>query len=117
VIAPNRKIVGEILHNYGRIHQLSIVVGIAYGSDLNLALGIMRDLGAANSRVLADPVPVIQIGAIADSTIQITVKPWVATADYGAAEGELYLALVPELQRRGIALPFPQREIRLLGNT
>ncbi len=114
VIVPNRKIVGEILHNYGRIRQCSIVVGIAYESDLGLALALMRDLVSANARVLADPVPVIQIGALSESTIQVTIKPWVSISDYGAAEGELYLALVPELRRRGIVLPYPQREVRLL---
>jgi small conductance mechanosensitive channel len=116
VIVPNRKIVGEILHNYGRIRQCSITVGIAYESDLSLALGILRDLVHANARVLADPAPVIQIGALADSAIKITIRPWVATSDYGIAEGELYLALVPELRRRGIALPFPQHEVRMLGS-
>ena len=115
VIVPNRKIVGEILHNYGHIRQCSIVVGIAYESDLGLALGIMRDLVHANVKVLADPEPVVQIGALADSAIQITIKPWVGISDYGATEGELYLALVPELRRRGIVLPFPQHEVRLLG--
>jgi small conductance mechanosensitive channel len=117
VIVPNRKIVGEILHNYGRIRQCTINVNIAYESDLSLALGIMRDLVHANAKVLADPAPLIQIGALADSAIQITIKPWVGTNDYGAAEGELYLALVPELRRRGIVLPFPQQEVRLIGNT
>jgi small conductance mechanosensitive channel len=116
VIVPNRKIVGEILHNYGRVRQCSIIVNIAYESDLSLALGIMRDLVHANARVLADPAPVIQIGALADSAIQITIKPWVGINDYGAAEGELYLSLVPELRRRGIVLPFPQHEVHMLGN-
>jgi small conductance mechanosensitive channel len=59
---------------------------------------------------------VIQIGALADSAIQIAIKPWVGTSDFGVAEGELYLALVPELRRRGIVLPFPQQEVRLIGN-
>ena len=76
----------------------------------------MRDLVHANARVLADPAPVIQIGALADSAIQITIKPWVGINDYGAAEGELYLSLVPELRRRGIVLPFPQHEVHMLGN-
>jgi small conductance mechanosensitive channel len=116
VIVPNRKVVGEILHNYGRIRQCSILVGIAYESDLPLALGIIRDVVQANAKVLADPAPVIQIGALADSAIQITIKPWVGINDYGATEGELLLSLVPELRRRGIVLPFPQHEVRLLGS-
>lgn len=106
VIVPNRKVVGEILHNYGRIRMCKVGVGVAYESDLALTLGIIRDLVRANGKVLADPAP----------SVQITVNPWVAVSDYGVAEGELYLSLVEELRRRNISMPYPQREVRLLGN-
>ena len=52
---PNRKVVGEILHNYGRIRQTQVTVGVAYGTDLKLALSTVSDLVRSNSRVLADP--------------------------------------------------------------
>jgi small conductance mechanosensitive channel len=115
IIVPNRKVVGEILHNYGRIRQSEIRVGIAYESDLPLALGTIRDLVHANSRVLADPAPVIQVVMLADSAVQIAIKPWVAVADYGAIVGELNLSLVDELRQRGFGIPYPQREVRLIG--
>src|SRR6202142_3205199 len=54
VIVPNHKVIGEILHNYGRIRQCSISGGVAYESDLALTLGIIRDLVRANAKVLAD---------------------------------------------------------------
>jgi small conductance mechanosensitive channel len=89
-------------------------VGIAYESDLSAALGIIGEVVQANARVLKDPKPVIQVGNLADSAILIAVKPWVAVVDYGPAAGELNRSLVEELRKRGIAIPFPQREIRLL---
>lgn len=117
IIVPNRKVVGEILHNYGRIRQTEVLVGIAYESDLSAALGAIRDLVRANPRVLADPAPGIQIVKLADSAVQIAINPWVAMADYGVVEGELNFSLVEELRRRGIRIPFPQREVRLIdGN-
>ena len=115
IIVPNRKVVGEILHNYGRIRQSEIQVGVAYESDLALALGTIRELVHANSRVLAEPAPVIQVVMLADSAVQIAIKPWVAVADYGAVVGELNLSLVEELRQRGIGIPYPQREVRLIG--
>jgi len=115
IIVPNRKVVGEILHNYGRIRQSEIRVGIAYESNLPLALGIIRDLVLANPRVLADPTPVIQVIMLADSAVQIAIKPWVAVADYGSVAGELNLSLVEQLRQRGIGIPYPQREVRLIG--
>jgi small conductance mechanosensitive channel len=90
-------------------------VGIAYESNLPLALGIIRDLVLANPRVLADPTPVIQVIMLADSAVQIAIKPWVAVADYGAVAGELNLSLVEQLRQRGIGIPYPQREVRLIG--
>ncbi len=115
VIVPNRKVVGEILHNYGRIRQSEIRVGIAYESDLSAALGAIGALVVANPRVLEDPEPVIQVAALADSAVQISIKPWVAVADYGAIAGELNVSLVGELRRRGIGIAYPQREVRLIG--
>jgi len=114
IVVPNRKVVGEILQNFGRIRQCEIQVGIAYESDLSAALGIIRDLVQANERVLEDPKPVIQVVNLADSAIVIAVKPWVAVTDFGPVAGEINLSLVEELRRREIGIPYPQREVRLL---
>jgi small-conductance mechanosensitive channel len=108
-------VVGEILHNYGRIRQAEVKVGVAYESDLPLALGAIGDLVRANPRVLADPAPVIQVVSLADSAVQIAVRPWVAVADYGMVAGELNVSLLAELRRRGVGIPYPQREVRLIG--
>jgi small conductance mechanosensitive channel len=115
VIVPNRKIVGEILHNYGRIRQTEISVPVAYEADLALALSSIRDVVEANPRVLKDPQPVIQVASLADSAVQISVKPWSSVADAGDLVGELNLALVDRLRRLGISIPYPQREVRLIG--
>jgi len=116
IIVPNRKIVGEILHNYGQIRQSDITVGVAYESDLAVALSVIRDLVRANPRVLNEPAPVVQVARLGESDVQIAVRPWVAVADYGAVAGELHVSLVEELRRRGISIPYPQREVRLIGN-
>jgi small conductance mechanosensitive channel len=116
VVVPNRKIVGEILHNYGRIRQTEVKVGVAYSADLKLALAAVNELVRANSRVLSEPVPVVQIAALGDSAVLIAAKPWVAVADFGAVETELNLSLVETMRQRGIEMPFPQYDVRLLGS-
>jgi small conductance mechanosensitive channel len=65
--------------------------------------------------VLADPSPVIQVATLADSSIEIAVKPWVNVPDYGAARGELNRSIVEAFRQRSIVIPFPQREVRMLG--
>jgi small conductance mechanosensitive channel len=115
VVIPNRKIIGEILHNYGKIRQLDLTVGVAYATDLTQALATLRRMVMANPRVLQDPAPVIGISLLGDSSINISIKPWVAIPDYVPAQAELYQAIVEEFRTDHIQIPFPQREIRMLN--
>ncbi len=114
VVIPNRKIAGEILHNYGDIRQVSLVVGVAYNTDLNLALAAVDEVLRENTRVLKDPAPFVQITTLADSSVNISVRPWVKVPDYPDAIGELNKSLLETFRHRGISIPFPQREVRLL---
>lgn len=116
VIIPNRKIVGEVLHNYGSIRQLDVVVGVAYSTDLTQALAVINDELERNPRVLKDPAPVVRVSLLAGSSINIAIKPWVKVPDYGPATGEVNQGIVEAFRRRGISIPFPQREIRMLGS-
>ena len=114
VVIPNRKIVGEILHNYGRIRQLDVTVGVAYDTDLNLALALIKDTLQANARVLKDIEPVIRVTHLADSSVNIGIKPWVEVLDHGTVTGEVNKAVLELFRARGISIPFPQRDVRLL---
>jgi small conductance mechanosensitive channel len=116
VVIPNRKIVGEILHNYGRIRQLDIVVGVSYDTDLNKALGAIDEMLKANPRVLQEPTPLIQVTMLADSSINISVKPWVDVEYFPLAAGEVNKAIVEVFRDDAISIPFPQREVRMLGS-
>jgi small conductance mechanosensitive channel len=116
VVIPNRKIVGEILHNYGTIRQLDLKVGVAYGTDLDRALSIIRDVLNRNARVLKNPAPVVGAAALADSSLVLAVKPWVAVADYGPAQAEINQAIFERYRENQIAIALPQREVRFLNN-
>jgi small conductance mechanosensitive channel len=115
VVVPNRKIVGEILHNYGEIRQAEVIVGVSYDAELAPTLAGLRELVAGNERVLRDPAPLVQVVALAESAVQIAVKPWVAVSDFSPVIDELSRAIIEDCRRRGISIPVPQREIRLLG--
>ncbi len=115
VVIPNRKIIGEILHNHGKIRQLDLTVGVAYGTDLTKALASVRRIMDANPRVLKEPAPVVGISLLGDSSINIAVKPWAKVPDYGPAQAELYQAIVEQFGAAGIQIPFPQREVRMFS--
>jgi small conductance mechanosensitive channel len=116
VVIPNRKIVGEILHNYGRIRQLNVVVGASYGTDVNAALSAINEILQSNPRVLRDPAAGIAITRLADSSVTISVNPWVNVPDYVAAVGEINQAILETFKARNIAIAFPKREVRILGS-
>jgi small conductance mechanosensitive channel len=113
VVVPNRKIAGEILHNYGEIRQLNLRVGVAYATDLDTAFAAIREVLAANPRVLKDPAPVVQATALGEFAISIAIQPWVAVRDFVAAPGEINAAVVREFRERGITMPVPV--VRAIG--
>lgn len=117
IVIPNRKIVGEILHNFGRIRRTEIMVRVAYETNLPGVLETIQALVRANPRVLAEPASLIGVSALGESAVEISVKPWVQVGDYGLIEGELNLAILAALRQRGVAIPFPQREVRLIGGS
>jgi small conductance mechanosensitive channel len=115
VVVPNRKVVGEILHNYGNIRQVEVTVGVAYDTDLALLRSLIDQILQANPRVLRDPQAVVQPVNLGDSSVAIAVKPWVQVQDQVSATGEIYAAVLEAFSARGIVIPPPQREVRMLG--
>lgn len=115
VVIPNRKVVGEILHNYGRVRQLDFTVGVAYDTDLSAALAIIREVLAANPRVLQDPAPVVAPLQLGESAVALAVRPWVLVEDQGTASGEVCAAVLEAFRTRGVVMPLPQREVHLRG--
>jgi small conductance mechanosensitive channel len=107
VVIPNRKIAGEILHNYGELRQLNLSVGVAYATDLDAAVATIREVLSANARVLKDPAPVVQAAVLGEFAINLVIRPWVAVKDFGAAPGEINPEIVRAFRERGIEIPFP----------
>ena len=116
VVIPNRKIVGEILHNYGTIRQVDLKVSVPYGTDLERALSLIREILNRNARVLKDPAPVVGTAALDDSSIVIAVKPWVALADYGPVQAEINQAILESYRENQVKIALPLREVRFLNN-
>ncbi|HKQ39621.1 MAG TPA: mechanosensitive ion channel domain-containing protein [Verrucomicrobiae bacterium] len=115
VIIPNRKIVGEVMHNYGTIRQLDLKVGVSYDSSLPEVTATIREVLKNNPRVMKELTPGIGIAGLDDSCITMSVKPWTTVEDFGPAGTEIYQALVEKFRERKISIPFPQREIRVLN--
>lgn len=116
VVIPNRKIVGEILHNYGRIRQLDLVLPVAYDADLALVRGAVDEVLRAQPLVLATPAPLVGISAFDPGALKLAVKPWIAAADYATAGGAISAELLAALRARGVAMPIPRTDVKLVQN-
>lgn len=114
VIVPNRKIVGEIIHNYSGERRVTLTVQVGYAEDLDRTLRTVREVLAENPRVLKTPPPDVGITRLADSGIQITLRPWCKAEDFWTVHHEVYRALLDRFRRQGIEIPYPQRQVRLL---
>ncbi|HNK45431.1 MAG TPA: mechanosensitive ion channel family protein [Pseudomonadota bacterium] len=116
VVIPNRKIVGEVLHNYGKLRQLDLLIGVAYSTDIQKALMVVRDVLTQNDRVTKDIAPIVGVTLLGEKSVGIAIKPWVAVTDYVPAVGELNQALVEAFRTHRIEISFPQRDVRIVGS-
>jgi small conductance mechanosensitive channel len=105
VVVPNRKIVGEILHNYGKTRQLHLSVNVEYQADLTRVIALIRELLQSNPRVLKEPAAVVDVAKLGEYGIGIQVQPWVAATDYQAVSSEIQQTIVEAFHRQGIAIP------------
>ncbi|HXX56764.1 MAG TPA: mechanosensitive ion channel [Thermodesulfovibrionales bacterium] len=117
VFVPNRKIVGEILHNYGRIRQLDLSVGVAYGTDLILAGTVIDEVLRQDARVLKEPAPLVGIASLGDSFITLSIKPWVGVDDFPVVKAELYRSLLERFQEKKIEIPGQRQTVLLINQS
>lgn len=115
IIVPNGGIYGGTITNYSArpTRRVDMVFGIGYDSDLRKAKQILADLIAADSRVLPDPEPVIAVGELADSSVNILVRPWVNSADYWPFYWDMQEKVKLTFDEQGISIPFPQMDVHI----
>ena len=78
IIVPNATVFGDTIKNYSAndTRRVDLVVGIGYDDDIGTAISTMQGIIAADARVLADPEPVIAVSEMADSSVNLVVRPW-----------------------------------------
>lgn len=117
VIVPNTELISGSVTNLtygGSLGRITLPVGIAYGSDVDLARQVLLETLTANPRVLNDPGPSVVLDSLGDSAINLKALCFVENVNQRqSVRSDLYFAILKELEKAGIAIPFPQREIRL----
>ncbi|HSL18203.1 MAG TPA: mechanosensitive ion channel domain-containing protein [Methylomirabilota bacterium] len=113
ITVPNSQIYGTTIFNYtgNDTRRVDMVMGISYGDDIQTAIDTISSIVTAHPLVLADPEPVIAVAELADSSVNIVVRPWTKTSDYWTVKFELTRSLKEGLEKAGCSIPFPQRDV------
>jgi small conductance mechanosensitive channel len=115
IIVPNSQIMDSIIINYSAspTRRVDMVVGVSYNDDLDKVRATLEDLIAAEDRILDEPAPTIAVSALADSSVNFVVRPWVNSADYWGVTFDLTEAVKKRFDKEGISFPFPQQDVHL----
>jgi len=115
IIVPNSQIMDSIITNYSAndTRRVDMVVGVSYDDDLDKVRKTLEELLAADERVLSEPAPLIAVSALADSSVNFVVRPWVKSADYWGVMFEMTEAIKKRFDKEGISFPFPQQDVHL----
>lgn len=118
IYIPNNSIATAIIDNYStsETRRVDWTIGISYGDDVDAARRALLDLLAADSRVLTDPAPVVWVAALADSSVNLSVRAWVKNADYWDVFFENNEKIYKLLPLKGISFPFPQMDVHVKHN-
>ena len=115
IYIPNNSIATAIIDNYStaELRRVDWTVGISYGDDVDAARGAILAMLKGDPRILPDPEPVVWVAALADSSVNLTIRCWTQNADYWNVFYEYNERFYKELPRHGISFPFPQMDVHL----
>jgi small conductance mechanosensitive channel len=114
-IIPNSSITSDVITNINAepTRRIDMVIGIGYEDDILLAKETLAEIMAADGRILADPAPTIGVAELADSSVNLVVRPWVKTGDYWDVRFGLTEQIKLVFDERGISFPYPQHDVHL----
>ncbi len=115
IIVPNSQIMDSIITNYSAndTRRVDLTIGVSYSDDLDKVHATLRELVNADERILKDPECLIAVQALADSSVNFVVRPWVASGDYWGVYFDLTEAVKKRFDDEGISFPFPQQDVHI----
>jgi len=119
-IVPNETLIGSVVQNQTYSDsslRLTTTVGVAYDSDLELAMRLMVEVAVAQPRVLSEPAPKVFLTQFADSSINLELGFWIEDPESGKGNvvSDINLAIWKSFRAHGVEIPFPQRDVRIIS--
>ncbi len=120
LVVPNKEFITGRLLNWtlsDPVTRLVVNVGVAYGSDVEKAMKIMREVAEQNPQVLDDPEPFVTFEQFADSSLTLTLRAWVGSlSDRLPVRTELHQAINDKFNAAGIVIAFPQQDVHVYSH-
>ncbi len=115
IVVPNSAIYGGTIHNYSHhpIRRVDLLMGISYDDDIGLAIKTIQQALDEEPRVLDDPSYQVAVSELADSSVNLVVRPWCAGEDYWAVRFDLTRTLKERLEAAGCSIPYPQQDVHM----
>jgi len=119
IIVPNGAVSNGIITNYSAepTRRVDFVFGIGYGDDIEQARRVIAECVAADERVFKDPEPVIVVGNLGESSVDLTVRVWANASDYWGIKFALTEQVKLAFDAGNISIPFPQRDVHVVQTT
>jgi len=117
VMIPNGKLFGDIIKNITAYdtRRVDLVIGIGYGSDIQKAYDVTMKIIKEDTRILTEPLPQIAVSELADSSVNLVVRPWVKKEDYWGVKFDITRKIKESFDENGIEIPFPQRAVHMIA--
>ncbi len=118
IMIPNSRVMSNPITNYNAMptRRIDLVIGIPYSADIAQAKSLIKDILSQEARILPEPAPLIAVRQLADSSVNLVVRPWVKAADYWGTHDALLEAIKIKLDDAGMSIPFPQMELHVHGD-
>jgi small conductance mechanosensitive channel len=117
IIIPNGAISNGSLQNYTNTphRRVDCTIGISYNSDIKAARNVLMNVLVSHPKVLKEPAPAVIVTELADSSVNLAVRPHVKPEDYWEVYFHIYEEGKEALDRAGITIPFPQRDVHMIS--
>ncbi len=117
VTVPNSLIYADTITNFSAMEtrRVDLVIGISYDDDIGKAFEIIRNLIGSDERILKEPEPTVMVLELGASSVDLAVRPWVASGDYWAVRGDLLRNIKTELENAGLSIPYPQADLHIVS--
>jgi small conductance mechanosensitive channel len=119
IIIPNAQVTAGTIQNFtaNDTRRIDLVIGVSYDDDLKKAKQVIENVLNADARILKNPVPMVAVSELGDSSVNLVVRPWVKPADYWDVYFDITEKLKLAIESNGLTIPFPQRDVHIKGKT